>query len=69
MSHCKNFLASCSHDNSIKFYDISSLKSSRNGCKTMDLNELSDVEINNESDDSMEEDDNLEESKNNKNGK
>lgn len=23
MSHCQNFLASCSHDNSIKFYDIS----------------------------------------------
>ena len=22
VSHCKNFLASCSHDNSIKFYDI-----------------------------------------------
>ncbi len=30
ISHCRNFAASCSHDNSIKFYDISDFVKNRN---------------------------------------
>jgi WD40 repeat protein len=33
LSYCKNFLASTSHDNSIKFYDVSNFVKSRQGVK------------------------------------
>ena len=29
LSHCRNFVASTSHDNSIKFYDVSDFVNSR----------------------------------------
>ena len=43
LSGCRNFVASCSHDNSIKFYEISNFRKKRENVKNdelMDLDEL-----------------------------
>lgn len=37
LSYCKNILASTSHDNSIKFYDVSQFVKSRKGVKEEDF--------------------------------
>ncbi len=39
ISHCRNFLASCSHDDSIKFYDISDFVKKRDSTQSGDLPE------------------------------
>lgn len=40
VSYCKNILASTSHDNSIKFYDISSFINSRKGVKEEEIEDI-----------------------------
>lgn len=35
IAHCRKIMASVSHDNSIKFYDINDFVKSRDGCKVM----------------------------------
>jgi WD40 repeat protein len=43
LSYCKNILASTSHDNSIKFYDISSFVKGRQGVKEEDIEEVGSI--------------------------
>ena len=46
MSHCKRFLASTSHDNSIKFYDINEFVKKRTKKVQTDMEEESESYLN-----------------------
>ncbi len=45
LSHCKNFVASCSHDSSIKFYEIVSFLKKRRNLKNEDLLDLDQLQL------------------------
>lgn len=48
LSYCRNFVASCSHDNSIKFYEISEFVKQRENLKKEDLMDLDQLKFDEE---------------------
>ena len=48
LSHCRNFVASCSHDNSIKFYEISRFVKKRENVNNDDLMDLDQLKFEDE---------------------
>ena len=48
LSHCKNFVASCSHDNSIKFYEISKFVKKRQNLNRDDFLDLENLKFEDE---------------------
>jgi len=48
LSHCRNFVASCSHDNSIKFYEISNFVKKRQNLNKEDFLDLENMKFEDE---------------------
>lgn len=48
LSHCKNFVASCSHDSSIKFYEISEFVHKRGNLKSEEIMDLDKIKFEDE---------------------